>query len=160
MDIMPTCLEVAGRATSGLDGVSLRPTFANQPALRQTLFFEHVGNRAARQGDWKLVAEFGQPWELYHLANDPTEMHDLAAREPKRLAKLRALYQDWAAAHQVEPWAKVQERIRGASRGGVVLPSQSNPLARRPDEVARAVNAMNAERKKRGLPAMKLNENK
>ena len=160
MDIMPTCLEVAGRATPGLDGVSLRPTFANQPALRETLFFEHAGNRAARQGDWKLVAEFGQPWELYHLANDPTEIHDLAAREPKRLGKLRALYQDWAAAHQVEPWAKVQERIRGASRGGVVLPSQANPLARRPDEVARAVKAMNAERKKRGLPTLKLNENK
>jgi len=41
-------------------------------------------HRAIREGKWKLVAKEDQPWELYDMEADRTEMHDLAAEMPER----------------------------------------------------------------------------
>ena len=41
------------------------------------IFFEHNGNRAVRQGKWKLVAKKNKPWELYNFTNDRTEENNL-----------------------------------------------------------------------------------
>ena len=46
--------------------------------------FEHQGNRASRQGKWKLVAFDDQPWELYDLSVDRTEMNDLSEKHAFR----------------------------------------------------------------------------
>ena len=74
IDIMATCMDVSGaeypaerdgQSIQPMEGVSLRAAFAGQPlARRQPLFWEHEANRAIRDGDWKLVAKQGQPWEL------------------------------------------------------------------------------------------------
>lgn len=66
------------------------------------LFFEHEGNCAIRSGDDKLVRRYDQdqgadgPWELYDLAVDRTEQHDLAPQRPDRVAELAQRWQQWA----------------------------------------------------------------
>jgi arylsulfatase len=71
----------------------------------QPLFWEHEGNRAVRDGDWKLVAEGpGAPWELYDLKADRTELHDLAAQQPARVRELAAAWEAWARRANVIPW--------------------------------------------------------
>ena len=55
------------------------------------IFFEHEGNRAARDGQWKLVAKGEQgPWELYDMTTDRAETHDLANEHPEKVKELRA----------------------------------------------------------------------
>lgn len=108
IDIAATCLDFAGaiypHEATPLEGLSLRPAFADKPLNRDAIFWEHEGNRAVRVGDWKLVAKHGQPWELYDLANDRVEANDLAAKEPERVRELAAKYDDYAKRALVEPW--------------------------------------------------------
>lgn len=101
VDVVPTLADLAGVASLSahpgappLPGRSLRPAFAANRAIpRDFLFFHHIGNRALRQGDWKLVAagEKG-PWELYNLARDRGETRNLAASEP---ARATAMASEW-----------------------------------------------------------------
>jgi arylsulfatase len=104
-DVLPTCLELAGAVyplrRNGRDilppeGVSLLPAFRGELAEPRLLFFEHEGNRAVRDGDWKLVALQGKPWELYHLETDRVELIDLAARHPERVERLSRAWDQWA----------------------------------------------------------------
>jgi arylsulfatase len=60
-----------------------------------------------RVGDWKLVAEHNKPWELYHIAQDRSEQHDLSQQDPERVKQMTALYDAYAARANVEPWEKV-----------------------------------------------------
>src|SRR5690606_9834710 len=61
----------------------------NKPLNRhEPIFWEHEGNRAVRDGDWKLVAKEGQPWELYNMKNDRAEMNDLASSHPEKVSEL------------------------------------------------------------------------
>ena len=70
---------------------------------QRALFFEHQGSRAVREGDWKLVATRGQPWELYHVSHDRIESRDLVKRHPLRARNLAAKWDQWAEANQVTP---------------------------------------------------------
>lgn len=106
IDVMATCLDAAGsrypslyRDTiiTPLEGKSLLPVFEGKiRAGHEVLYWEHMGNRAVRKGDWKLVALADQPWELYDLAADRTELHDVAAKHPDRVSELADLYEAWA----------------------------------------------------------------
>lgn len=117
IDIMPTLLELAGasypaelsrRKLTPLEGRSLVPLLHGQATEgERTLFWEHEGNRAVRQGDWKLVARYRGPWELYNLHDDRTECHDLAASEPEKVLDLAALYERWAERVGVVDWSKL-----------------------------------------------------
>lgn len=114
IDLMATCLDAAGakylrlrdgKSVTPLAGVSLRPAFAGEPIGRkQPLFWEHEGNRAIRDGDWKLVSKHGQPWELYDLARDRTEQQDLTSSEPTRAKQMAEQWQAWADKVGVLPW--------------------------------------------------------
>ena len=70
----------------------------------EALFWEHEGNRAVRQGKWKLVAADGGPWELYDLEADRTELNNLAAEHPEKVNELKALYESWAKRCGVLSW--------------------------------------------------------
>jgi len=113
VDIMATCLEVAGanypekfRAENikPFEGTSLRPAFAAKTISRtKPLVWEHEGNRAIRDGKWKLAGKENQPWELYNLDLDRGETHDLASSEPERVRAMSATWDAWAARASVLP---------------------------------------------------------
>jgi arylsulfatase len=109
IDILPTMMDLAGAPAAGrFAGRSFAPALRGQRLqARAVTGWEHQGHRALRQGAWKLVSKHGQPWELYNLEEDRTELNDLAAKEPERLAGMRRMYEEWARECGVEPWEKV-----------------------------------------------------
>jgi arylsulfatase len=107
-DIMATIVEATGarypstfegHAIDPLEGQSLLPVFANEAAAvenRKPMFWEHEGNAAVRIGQWKLVKRYPRDWELYDMDADRTELHDLAAQQPRRVQEMAAQYDAWA----------------------------------------------------------------
>ncbi len=119
IDLMPTALdaagakypkEVKGRAITPVEGKSLLSALRGEPPNERTIFWEHEGNRAVRQGNWKLVAKHGGGWELYDLAADRTEMNDLAAPRAEKVKELAALYDAWATRANVVPWGELNAK--------------------------------------------------
>ena len=124
-DIMATCLEVSGatypeehdglfntRAILPLEGTSLVPIFDGKDNGKDVLYWEHEGNCAVRQDNWKLVCRFLGDWELYDVEAERTEINDLAAKHPQKLEELTGLYRDWADRCFIYPWDKLQEHRR------------------------------------------------
>jgi arylsulfatase len=119
IDIVPTLLDLAGvHATAtwngmpapSLPGRSLVPTFVRDAGVeREPLFFSHGGNRALREGDWKLVSsrENGNLWELYDLSKDRCESVDLAARQPERVRHMEARWREMDARFRQQSGSKV-----------------------------------------------------
>jgi arylsulfatase A-like enzyme len=116
-DLMPTFLEMAGamypsKVAAGpippLVGESLMPLFFGKPRTRAPIFWEHEGNKAVRDGQWKLVSRFPDSWELYDMEADRTEMHDLAATQPARAKAMAVMWNDWAKKIGVQPWPMPQ----------------------------------------------------
>lgn len=104
VDIAPTMLELAGvtppeswndQPRPTLPGRSLVPLFASDSTTAHApLFFKHTENRGLRVGDWKIVAAGkNAPWELYNLATDRAESHDLASQQPDKLQELVTIWQ-------------------------------------------------------------------
>jgi arylsulfatase A-like enzyme len=61
----------------------------------ESLYWEWSGNRAVRQGQWKLVWDkLVKKWELYDLVADRSEINDLAETHPDRA---KAMADDWFA---------------------------------------------------------------
>ena len=103
-DVMPTIAELAGvRPPKQTDGVSFAPTLLGKPdqqAAHEFLYWEfpaYGGQQAIRVGDWKAVRQKLRAKnprlqiELYNLADDKGEQHDVAGEHPdivQRLAKL------------------------------------------------------------------------
>lgn len=112
IDLVPTLLdaarvdypdEVAGRQTMPLPGQSFLPILDGSDGVARTLYFEHEGHRAIRQGAYKLVALRGRPWELYNLGDDRTEVRDLSQSQPERVAAMASSWDEWAAENYVTP---------------------------------------------------------
>ncbi len=102
IDVVPTLLELAGvtpalaTGAPALPGRSLVPAFAKDDSVtRDNLFFNHEGNRALRRGDYKLVSarEDRNAWELFNLADDRCEQHNLATEQPDRVRDMAARWQ-------------------------------------------------------------------
>jgi arylsulfatase A-like enzyme len=93
VDIYPTLAALAGASTAKskpLDGVNVWDTIAQgTPSPRSEIVYNVEPFRAAiRQGDWKLVWRTVLPSsvELFNLAQDPSEQHDLATANPEKVA--------------------------------------------------------------------------
>lgn len=117
IDLMATCVDLAGakypaefkgNKIQPLEGVSLRPALAGNSLNRpQPIFWEHEGNRALRDGQWKLVSKHPGGWELYDMEADRTELHDLAGQQPERVKQMAAQWNEWSQRVGVRPWAEV-----------------------------------------------------
>jgi arylsulfatase len=117
-DIMPTLLEVAGvsypqnyngNPQPALPGKSWLPLFNGQVASPRTeqdyIAWEVFGNRAVRQDNWKIrweIKPIGKSdWELFNLAQDPSERYDLAAQYPDKLKEMLLLWDAYAKENNV-----------------------------------------------------------
>ncbi|MCS6915189.1 MAG: sulfatase-like hydrolase/transferase [Myxococcales bacterium] len=112
LDLAPTVLALAGiPAPPSFRGRSLVPALAGQPLPPGPAYAEmlpHAGwqknERALVVGNWKLYARFTDNlMELYDLAADPTEQHNLAHRRPDRLRDMKrelSAFMRAAAAHR------------------------------------------------------------
>ncbi|MFP6668112.1 MAG: arylsulfatase [Pirellulales bacterium] len=107
IDFMATFIELAkteypvsvnGNEIIPLEGKSIVPILRGQSRQpHATLAWEWSGNRAIRQGDWKLVWDGRfKKWELYNLKTDRTETADLAADDTKRVQRMSADWFAWA----------------------------------------------------------------
>jgi arylsulfatase len=127
IDIMATCAQVAGatypesygeKEIIPMEGVSLVPAFDDQVLERESLYWEHEGNRAIRTGNWKLVStaypensfrhdsvEILEPseWQLFDLEMDRAETHDLASSHPEKVNEMSARWLTWARRAKVFP---------------------------------------------------------
>ena len=106
IDVLPTLADIAdatipdqypGRELRPVSGVSLRPLFEVTDFQREEpIHFQFSSDYALRDGDWKLVSFKGEEWELYHIANDRTELNNLAAAEPDRVKSMAAKWDEMA----------------------------------------------------------------
>jgi arylsulfatase A-like enzyme len=115
-DHYPTLLEMAGvdlRPTQHSDGRSYLAALQGESYTRDAMFWHSSLGRPAStgdtrssaviHGDWKLIQWYSledssiERSELYNLANDPGEHHDLAADQPARRAELEVLLNGWKA---------------------------------------------------------------
>lgn len=124
IDFVPTVLEAVGlEAPDSINGVAQRPIEGTSfyatledpsvPERHSLQYYEMFGCRALYQEGWKAVTyhpimqtEPGfdeDQWELYDVAHDPSECHDLAAQEPRRLRRMIDLWWVQAALYQVLP---------------------------------------------------------
>jgi arylsulfatase len=106
IDLVPTILRLTGIAfpqdAPPLPGHSLWQT----TEASRSLWWQHEGNRALRQGDWKVVAAKGDPWELYQLSEDRAETRNLSRDHPEKVRQLTAT---WTAL-----WESFQKTAREA----------------------------------------------
>jgi arylsulfatase A-like enzyme len=133
IDITPTILEAVGLpqpetingvAQRPMDGVSMAYTWdkpgAERPSERKTQYFETLGNRAIYHEGWVAATTpatipwvlssapapdviTGYQWELYNVAEDPTQSDNLAARMPDKLKEMQDIFYAEAALHNVLP---------------------------------------------------------
>jgi arylsulfatase A-like enzyme len=131
-DVAPTIYEILGikppKVVDGfeqdpIDGVSMVYTFddAKAPTRKAVQYFDNNGSRAIYQDGW-IAATFGplvpwlpgapglaewdsakDKWELYHITEDFSEADDLAAKDPKRLARLQQVFDQQASANNAYP---------------------------------------------------------
>ena len=125
LDLLPTAVAAAGGEVKPdwqLDGVNLLPylTKKNDAAPHSVLFWRLGPQRAVRMGDWKLVQPrdpsvkptgpgpsnyvvIPKP-QLFNLATDIGEAHDLAAENPDKVKELQTAWDAWNAQLQEPGW--------------------------------------------------------
>lgn len=124
IDVMPTVLdivgfeppsEIDGIRQSRIDGVSMVGAIRDDgaPSARETQYYAMLGTRAIYHDGWKAVARHGaltgrgdldnDVWELYHVAEDRGECHDLAADHPDKVDELVKLWLAEAERNDVLP---------------------------------------------------------
>jgi arylsulfatase len=130
IDVMPTVAQLAGasypanyegHAILPMEGRSMVPAFAGQKLTRgNPIFWEHEGNRAVRDGNWKLVARWGAPWELYDMSVDRSETSNVAGAHADIVARMARQYEDYAVRGFVDPWPQRTDGgvFKGKLEGG------------------------------------------
>jgi arylsulfatase A-like enzyme len=120
-DIAPTIYELArvtppevyrGSEQLPISGTSLAYTFdaPDEPTRKPVQYFENTGHRGIWVDGWKAVTRHvpgtsfdDDVWELYHVDEDMSECHDLAAAEPERLRSMIDRWWEEAELHGVLP---------------------------------------------------------
>lgn len=106
VDLLPTVAEIAGakvpvafpgREPTPLAGISLAPILAGGSIKeRPPIHLLFSTDRGFRDGEWKLVSFQSQPWELYRVSTDRTELHDVASEHPDIVQRMVKQWHDMA----------------------------------------------------------------
>lgn len=125
-DMLPTFAQLTGvKMKNRVDGITLMPLLTGKGKQQEHdhfyfEFHEGGGRQALRQGNWKLVrlrvsqGEDKLKTELYNLAADPSEVHDLAAEYPEKVQELLTLLKQ---EHVYDPnWPLLKEEIEKAKQ--------------------------------------------
>ena len=123
IDLAPTFYELAGIEypkefngvkSNPLAGKSLLPVLfdgASEVNRGAPIFWERAGNRAVRDGKWKLVSIYpSYQWELYNLENDRGETNNIAQQNAGIVNELSAKYFDWADKTGVVEYSKFKQK--------------------------------------------------
>ena len=112
VDIMATFLEIIqikypdyfrNNKIQPIQGESFLSSFKNNYWTRiRPIWFEHEGNRALREGDWKLVNRHGEKWELYNISEDRTEQNDFSNKETKRLKNMITTWDEISRGYDIQ----------------------------------------------------------
>lgn len=110
-DLFPTLLAAGGLTNvPSADGLDLRPLLENPAGRlpREALHFHYPHHYhapptepmgAIRTREWKLIEHFADGrHELFRLADDPGEAHDLASARPELVGELSARLREWRTA--------------------------------------------------------------
>ena len=100
LDFLPTFLDAAGDqpdTISVFDGVSLLPYLKGESdqAPHQMLFWKKENRGAIRIGDWKMLRFPDRPAELYNIAQDESEINNLASKYPEKVKAMYKLLFNW-----------------------------------------------------------------
>ncbi len=136
IDLMATCADLAGatypkefkgRTIIPLQGQSLKPLLTQKGTFAQrTLYWEHEGNAAIREGDMKLVRLGGNgPWELINLKQDRTEQVNLAQKQPRKANQLKANWETWANRAKVLPKPGSKKRKKAPKKSAHATPDSN-----------------------------------
>ena len=125
-DMLPTFAQLTGvKVKDRIDGISLMPLLTGKGKQKKQdhfyfEFHEGGGRQALRKGDWKLIRlnvskdENKIKTELYNLAADPSEVHDLAAERPDKVQELLTILN---AEHVYDPnWPLLKEERQKAKK--------------------------------------------
>lgn len=134
LDIFPTLVDVAHlKKPDGLEGHSLLPQLRNPAAPRTApaITTHNAGNNTVRTTDWRYIRYRDGSEELYHMAEDPNEWHNLA--DDPRFAAKKAELMRWLPAYNAPPAPRSASRIleyrddRIFWEGEEILPSDPIP---------------------------------
>ena len=124
VDILPTILkatgstyptELGGHEIQAVQGESLLGLLCGDDWHReQPIFWEHEGNCAIRQGQFKLVKEFNKDWELYDMEVDRTELNNIVGMNKPLEHDLIQQYQAWAQKTGVMEWSEALPKLLAA----------------------------------------------
>ena len=109
VDLLPTFMEMGsvsypkrfdGKEILPVEGISLLSVLKSPEETierQEPLFWAFSGNRAVRDGKWKLAWDSKiKQWELYDMEADRTEMHDLAKTESVKAKQMATAWKSWA----------------------------------------------------------------
>ncbi|MCA9126429.1 MAG: arylsulfatase [Planctomycetales bacterium] len=148
IDLMATAIDVAGadypseyhdgQSIKPMEGKSLVPLFEGNFIEREGIYWEHEGNRAIRVGDFKLVAKGAAgPWELYNIAEDRSEQHDLSVGQPEKVEQLSKMWQVYAERADVLPLNPKSPQQKNAEEEGNINRKQKRFELAAGDELSR-----------------------
>jgi arylsulfatase len=119
LDLAPTLLELLGlpHADRGFEGVSLASRLAEGTPADGLSFALGGSLRSVEDGRFKLIHDLRRgSWELYDVAADPRERHDVIREERAAFARLRRELLDWVARSEGESGLRraeeAEERLR------------------------------------------------
>jgi len=100
VDLAPTILDIAQvQIPQAWPGRTVTEILSNEVEYQrpsQPYYWNILGNKAIRDGKWKLVSANGyENWELYDMENDRTETQDLADQRPELVKKLSEQWSEW-----------------------------------------------------------------
>ncbi len=119
-DVLPTVLDLLsieapsernGHPLDPMVGASFLRTLADPaaPSDHHEQVFENNGHRGFYRDGWEVVtchqamSSFEDEWELYHVAEDRTELHELSASHPEKLQELTEAWEAAAWENRIYP---------------------------------------------------------